>query len=426
MIKNYSQVNTVDGRTLFVFMCPTNNGDCEVSFDVTDFRSGNLMINATNLAKMCPGKAIGHFLSNSATKEYIHALESDTRIPISLLIRVEKGNYADERQQGTWMHRNLALKFARWCNPYLSIWCHEVERFLIQEVVRSSGIDLNNTGYFGNDPRLVQVDGQDILVEQFVNSTNGISVSVPFNVTYFEDDCTMIYVTDLIKAFPGKKVNNFLRNGSTKEFINALKSVTRIPITELCRIEKGNYTDSRMQGTWMHWSLALEFAQWLDPHFGVWCNTKVLEVMEKGMSTVYPQELQKFHNIIGNLKTKVTSLETTISDNQPKVDYYDNVLNYSGKLYTSTEALVALNLNNTIPSAKALHQILIDNGYAYRVGNMLRIRQPFGKLDLQRMETVVLDNGGVPKVIKTYKWTEHGLNQLFAILGSLGYRPRPF
>lgn len=426
MVENCERVDTQDGRVLFVFDY-LGDGQGKVSFDVTEFSQGNMMINATNMAKMFPGKLIGDFLRLQSTKEYIRALESDTRIPITGLCKVVQGGTPQE--QGTWMYKTLALKFAKWLNPYFGIWCHGIERFILQSAISHSGIDLSTTGYFGGESNYIQVEGQDILMERFRDPNNGIEVTVPINVTQFEENNTMIYVTDLLQVYPDKKINNFLRNSYTKRYLEALSSVTRFPVDQLLQIVKGNFTGgSKQQGTWMHWNLALEFAHWLNPHFGVWCDMKVLEVFQRGMTTVYPQELQKFHGMIGNLKTEVADLKDIVNKNQPKVDYYDNVLSYSGKLYTSTEALVAMNLDKTISSAKSLHQILIDEGYAYRVGDMLRMKQPFGKLDLQRMETVVIDNkdGSVPKVIKTVKWTEYGISQLFAILGSLGYRPRPF
>lgn len=83
MTKNFDRVDTQDGRVLFVFDYLGNNQG-KVSFDVTEFSQGNMMINATNMAKMFPGKKVNDFLRLDSTNEYLKALESVTRIPASL------------------------------------------------------------------------------------------------------------------------------------------------------------------------------------------------------------------------------------------------------------------------------------------------------------------------------------------------------
>jgi hypothetical protein len=64
----------------------------------------------------------------------------------------------------------------------------------------------------------------------------------------------------LLKAFPEKKMNNFLRTQQTKDFIKALESVALKSVTV---IKQGGTA----QGTWMHKLLAYKFAAWLNPEF---------------------------------------------------------------------------------------------------------------------------------------------------------------
>ena len=90
----------------------------------------------------------------------------------------------------------------------------------------------------------------------------------------FDFDNDIVNATDMMKNFPEKKMNNFLRKKQTKEFIkvlevkhknlNTLKSAS-LDFKAVTTI-KGNAI-GRKQGTWMHKILALKFAAWLSPEF---------------------------------------------------------------------------------------------------------------------------------------------------------------
>jgi hypothetical protein len=79
------------------------------------------------------------------------------------------------------------------------------------------------------------------------------------NLVAFDFDNENVNATDMIKAFPEKKMNNFLRNQQTKDFISALESNT---LKSVILAKQGN-----TGGTWMHKLLAYKFAAWLSPEF---------------------------------------------------------------------------------------------------------------------------------------------------------------
>ena len=81
------------------------------------------------------------------------------------------------------------------------------------------------------------------------------------------DNDVMINATELLKQYPGKRMNNFLRSEHTKALIKQLESETSVSASQLVVVIKGNYSDGRTQGTWMYEKLALAFALWLDPDF---------------------------------------------------------------------------------------------------------------------------------------------------------------
>src|SRR5690606_29415618 len=53
-------------------------------------------------------------------------------------------------------------------------------------------------------------------------------------------------------------------------------------ITNLIVTNRGNHSDGREQGTWLHEDIAIEFARWLSPSFAIWCNDRI-------------KDLQSFH-----------------------------------------------------------------------------------------------------------------------------------
>lgn len=75
-----------------------------------------------------------------------------------------------------------------------------------------------------------------------------------------------IHATAMCNA-AGKRLNNYLRNTVTRDFIDALATETRIRATELVVVKRGG-TPSE-QGTWVHPKVALHLAQWLSPGFAV-------------------------------------------------------------------------------------------------------------------------------------------------------------
>lgn len=76
-----------------------------------------------------------------------------------------------------------------------------------------------------------------------------------------------IHATAMCEA-GGKRLNNYLRNTTTRDFIAALESETRIRASQLVIVKKGN-SGGFEQGTWVHPKVALHLAQWISPGFAV-------------------------------------------------------------------------------------------------------------------------------------------------------------
>ena len=75
-----------------------------------------------------------------------------------------------------------------------------------------------------------------------------------------------------------KKINDFLRLQTTKEYLEELSSVTGIPVTDLVIVKQGG----KRQGTWVHSKVAIRVAQWCNAKFAVQVDMWVEELMTKG------------------------------------------------------------------------------------------------------------------------------------------------
>lgn len=104
----------------------------EISFISGD----SVMINATQMAKPF-GKLVGDWVRLKSTTEFMKALSTDMQIHISALIQTVKGGNGE---QGTWMHEDVALEFARWLSPAFAIWCNKK----IKELMRTGVTTVSN------------------------------------------------------------------------------------------------------------------------------------------------------------------------------------------------------------------------------------------------------------------------------------------
>ena len=81
---------------------------------------GSTMVNATQMAKQF-GKRPDKWLDNQPTQDFIKALCDVRNRTTEELIQVQKGG----KNQGTWMHEDVAIEFARWLSPKFAIWCND-------------------------------------------------------------------------------------------------------------------------------------------------------------------------------------------------------------------------------------------------------------------------------------------------------------
>lgn len=81
------------------------------------------MVNATEMAKPF-GKFVKDWLKTASTKAFLNELSAVRNIVLTDLVKVKQGGN-DRSAQGTWLHEDVALEFARWLSPSFAIWCND-------------------------------------------------------------------------------------------------------------------------------------------------------------------------------------------------------------------------------------------------------------------------------------------------------------
>jgi phage antirepressor YoqD-like protein len=135
----------------------------------------------------------------------------------------------------------------------------------------------------------------------------------------------------MAKSF-GKEVKNYLRLTATNELISAYVRNNHVSPNQLVIVNQGS--PEYGGGTWMHEDIALDFAQWLSVDFKIWCNGKIKELLNHGITATQPT----LDNIINNpefgikLLTELkvereqkALLQTKIEQDKPKVVFADSV-----------------------------------------------------------------------------------------------------
>lgn len=101
--------------------------------------------------------------------------------------------------------------------------------------------------------------------------TNALSVFAyeGNEITFQTGNGVMVNATEMAKPF-NKRPVDWLQNSQTQDFINELAKVRKSTLTDLVQVSKGGANP----GTWLHEDVAIEFARWLAPVFGIWCNDR--------------------------------------------------------------------------------------------------------------------------------------------------------
>jgi hypothetical protein len=139
----------------------------------------------------------------------------------------------------------------------------------------------------------------------------------------FENGQKMVNATEMVKAFPPKKIADFLRQKQTKEFVKKLES--RYGNSHIgskykaLRVVKGG-NEKSMQGTWVSERLALKLASWLSADFEIWVYDRILELVTTGQTHLSKEHKRELEEMRKREKTAMFFLnkifDNTLEANQ--------------------------------------------------------------------------------------------------------------
>lgn len=91
----------------------------------------------------------------------------------------------------------------------------------------------------------------------------------------------LINATDMARPY-NKRPVDYLRQIYVNELVSTIVSQTHISEDQLVIKMRGSSENGG--GTWLYEDVAIDFAQWLDVKFKVWCNSKIKELLTTGFS----------------------------------------------------------------------------------------------------------------------------------------------
>lgn len=247
-------------------------------------------------------------------------------------------------------------------------------------------------------------------------------------ISFQKGDSVMVNATEMAKPF-GKRCNDFLSTKQTNELINSLSAKTGISATGLVIVNQGGNN----QGTWLHEDLALIFAQWLSPDFYLWCNDRIKELLQYGMTATQPTLEQMINNpdLVISLATQLKNereekarLQSQAEQQQatieiqkeeikkaaPKVSYYDNHLQSVNAL-TTTQIAKEIGM-----SAEKLNSKLKELGIQFKQSGQWLLKSPYDKWGMNETRTNIFtsERGNTHTNIYTV-WTQRGRRFIIAL-----------
>lgn len=240
-------------------------------------------------------------------------------------------------------------------------------------------------------------------------------------ISFISGDNVMVNATEMAKSF-GKRPVDWLKYQQSQDYINALAEVRNVTSADLVRVTKGG-NDKKLQGTWMHEDVALEFARWLNPALAIWCNDRIKELLKTGVTTVSNDDeaiayamqvlnkrLEQARQEKAMLEQQNNYLTTEIKQSAPKVKYYDDCLQSVNTL-TTTQVAKQIGLD-----AEKLHRKLKEIGVIYRQSGQWLLHSPYSTWGLHatRTQTYTRSDGSTGTSIYTV-WTEKGRRFIIAL-----------
>lgn len=196
------------------------------------------------------------------------------------------------------------------------------------------------------------------MIEVFNYNDNPVSFYKKEGVVYMN-------ATEMAKPFGrNKRAQFYLNNASTKEFMEELSKARNLALDDLVQISHGG----ERPGTWLHEDLALDFSQWLSAAFRLWCNDRIKELLQKGVTRLGDISRKELAQMLLDAEIEKERLQIQnelqakqLKEAAPKAGYYDRVMQSEEAIRTT---VIAKDLGM---AAGRLNKLLHRMGIQYKV-----------------------------------------------------------
>jgi len=278
-----------------------------------------------NVTKLCKagGKEYSKWKENKNSEATIQALERVLGIPRTEIIKVKQGG----NNQGTFVHRRLALIIAQWIDPYFALqmndWIKKNEQKLEQKEQKEQ-------------KEIFQTQSSDI-IELKLTLKNNTELSIPVSKDGY------VNCTKLCKA-GNKRIDNWIANKQSKELLNAYSTIPGIQGIAFSRIIKGGDSSLNNQGTYYPMAIAIQIAQWISPNIALQVNDWIKKNEQK-----LEQKEQNEHKL---------EQKEQKEQNEHKLEQKENKENKENVVTTIDKSLFTLNNSKLLKLTK---EMIINN-----------------------------------------------------------------
>ena len=221
-----------------------------------------------------------------------------------------------------------------------------------------------------------------------------------------------------------------LKRQQPQEFINTLAEVRNLTSADLVKVTKGGNNP----GTWMHEDVALEFARWLSPAFAIWCNDRIKELMQFGMTATQPTIDQLLDNpdLIIDMATRLKAERQKRSDAERQIETMSNEIielrkktDYLEVILESKETVTTTQIAQDYGmSAKAFNRLLADMRIQRKVNGQWILYAPYvSKGYVHSKTTSITHTDGTRDTVLNTEWRQKGRIFLYEKLKAKGILP---
>lgn len=182
----------------------------------------------------------------------------------------------------------------------------------------------------------------------------------PVKFSTDNESFVMVNATEMAKKF-GKRTPDWLKTAGTKEFLDVLSRTKKIVLADLVIVRNGG--EPGTNGTWMHEDVAFEFARWLNPEFGVWCNDVVKDLIRNKIESNRMSDSEVVQKALLIVNKQLEEAKKELEETRPKAKTLDQIT-ASDKLVDMGQAAKILGLDfgrNTLFSYLRFKGIFFKN-----------------------------------------------------------------